>query len=265
MNIKKILTAMTFLAVTSGVNAAPIMVTFDNNGGGTAAGEVDKTGTEQTATSYAGLRNGEPFGDALGFSGFSVTAGISKNFNLASNATFNINSKINLNSRRAYQDLSPAHGGLGAVPLNNFSDDNLNPNVGRGYNLDEILFFDFDIATILETVFFNGPHNPLTDISGNNNDQLFNIFYSSDGILYNSVLSNGRQKRPVGGEYLSTGLKDAFQYYAVTSSGLGQSPGGYVEAIEFTSVPEPRTIGLILLGLVGLTAIDLKKKNTKFK
>lgn len=87
---------------------------------------------------------------------------------------------------------------------------------------------------------------------------MFNIFVSNDGDTYTSIFSGG-QKQPTDREYLTTGLSDLYQYFAVSSSGWGDH-SSYIEAIKYTKVSEPGTFALLGLGLAGLGLVRRKKQ-----
>lgn len=256
--VKSSLLALTF-AASGIVNAG--MVIFDGNNGGTAkSGSVEKATGTDVGTDVRG--------DPLEFSVFDVYAGFSTNTNLA-DSSFNRLIEIN-ESSVAYQDLTPQHGGLGAFSgdaNDAFKDDtdNLESNLVTSSSGDEVLFFNFDFSVILEKVWFNGNH---TEMVANNlngqtdaSDSLFNIFYSDDGNYYQSVFGTSglTQQAPTGQEYLATGVTEGFNYYAIAATGWNSAPGGYIEAIKYTSVPEPGSLMLFGLGLAGLSLLRRRK------
>lgn len=266
MKFNKILLGLS-LAVIAASSQAGVTV-FDNNDGG--FGSIDASlkqfGNVETGSSTTS-NSGEPAGDPITFDGdvvsFDVSAGRSTLTNLAGSA-FNI-SDIDL-TYRAYQDLAPAHGGLGAVTESSFNGDNLRPGNGN-VNKDEVLFFNFESLITLTKVWFNGAHQELTTVDSNNpnggSTDFFNIFTSTNGEDYTSVF--GGQQKPTSREYLETNLTDTFKYYAIAASGWGDSNGGYVEAIEVDNLSvveasSPSTVILLGLGLIGMGAVSRKRK-----
>lgn len=254
--VKSSLLALTF-AVSGAVNAG--MVIFDGNNGGTA-----KPGSTETASGTAVGTDVQ--GDSLGFSVFDVYAGFSTETNLA-DSSFNRSVEIN-ESSVAYQDLTPSHGGLGAFSGQaddtfKSDTDNLESNLLTQSTGDEVLFFNFDFSVILEKVWFNGDHTEMVandeDGQVDASDSLFNIFYSRDGNYYQSVFGGSGQQAPIGREYLDTGVTEGFNYYAIAATGWNSAPGGYVEAINYTSVPEPGSLMLFGLGLAGLSLLRRRK------
>lgn len=263
MTIKRTLLASSISLVLAGL-CLPVgatTITFDTESGATTT--VSTTGTST---------NGDKQGATLTFGGFTVTAG-------QSNATTNLAgssfSTASTNAIQAYQDLQPSLGGLGAVGSTssgsaNPATDNLDPNLLTTANGDEVLFFNFDSSTILNRVNFNGgqngTHNQLVSYSSanangdsgtyTNLDTLFNIFFSTDGTHYTSAF--GGQKSPTGHEYLDTSLTSGYSYYAIAASGWNTAPGGYVQSITY-SVPEPGTLALFGLGLLGLVVAGRKR------
>jgi hypothetical protein len=245
MKLRKLLLGLS-LATIAATSQAGLTI-FDGNFGGTAKVGFVETGT--SATNNAG----EPIGDPIRFDaapvGFNVSAGISTTTNLAG-SSFHI-SAID-KSFRAYQDLVPNHGGLGAVSIDSIDGDNLSPG-NADVNRDEVLFFDFDSLVSLTKVFFNGAHKEMTEASSQSTTDFFNIFTSTDGETYTSIF--GGQKAPTDREFLETGLNGSiFTMYAVAASGWSAAKGGYVEALEVSAVnaSSPSTVILLGLSLLGL-------------
>jgi hypothetical protein len=248
MNCKKLLLGVGLVAGMATSVAQASMIIFDANVSNPKAGTME-SGTGGTPI------NGDIQGATLNYTGFDVTAGTSNGTTNLAGTWFNTSS-VTMGDL-VYQDLSPDHGGLGAITPNSGTD-NLDPNLLSSSAGDEVLFFNFDSSTILSRVNFNGGQNDTHSEHTSSDwmkgyssmDTLFNIFFSDDGLHYTSAL--GGQKQPTGLEYLDTGLTAGYKYYAIAASGWNTAPGGYVEAITVAGVPEPGSLALLGLGLFGL-------------
>ena len=245
MKIKQLVTSLGLVAFALSTHATTI--SFDGqlkNGVGTAL-----TGTGGT------ISGADAYGPTLNFGDFSVTTGYSNNVNLANNP-FSMTNITQDTNNRVYQDINPRNGGLGAYTKSGRAgdSDNLNSNLGNGSSYDEVLFFNFNQAVLLDTFWFNGNHTEQVSTSGEGTQ--FNIFQSTDGINYTSLL--GGQQEPTAAEYISLNLTTAYNQFAVALSGWGDK-GGYVEAIQYSSVSAPSTIALLGLGLAGLGFTRRKK------
>jgi hypothetical protein len=249
MKIKQFIASVGLVAVALSVQATTI--SFD--------GQLkNNIGTTQSGTGGT-ILGADVYGPILGFGDFTVTTGYSNNLNLAS-SNFSMTDIIQKNNRNVYQDINPGNGGLGAFTKSGRSGDtdNLNSNLGGGSNFDEVLFFDFKQEVLLNTFWFNGNHKEKVSTSGKG--ARFNIFKTTDGTNYSSLF-NG-QKKPTNAEYLSPNLTTAYSQFAVAMTGWGDQ-GGYVEAIQYTSVSAPATIALLGLGLVGFGFTRRKKVLSK--
>lgn len=200
--------------------------------------------------------NPDKYGPTLTYTGLTVTGGYAAS-NILTGSGFTTSS---ITYTVIDQDSSPANGGLGVCSESTTcagSTDSLSSNTNaNNAGGDEILFFNFDVVTLLETVFFNGDHKALVngDLDGTfteTSDALYNVFYSADGLSYASIFGNSGQQQPTGLDYFNTGMSDSYQYWAVAATGWGDH-AGYVEAINYSSVPEPSVLALMGVGLAGL-------------
>lgn len=196
---------------------------------------------------------------AIDFGDFTVTAGYTWSLNLGNTGTFTTTGTIH--DAFVYWDTNPGNGGLGVVSNKN-SSDGLDSNFKGNARTDEILFFEFESQTMLNTVWFNGNHRDLVNSDGDGkiyerSDALFNIYASNDGVTYTSVFDRARnghyQQAPTDRDYLSTNVSDNYTHYAVAATGWG-SHSSYVEQISYNPITEPVTLALLGLGVLALGA-----------
>jgi hypothetical protein len=246
MNNTLKLLATGLFASTFSLSAAATMIVFDE-----ASGDPEATGYSFS------------YGD------FDVRGGLASK-NLADGVSFNRTNDIT--AKEVNKDINPSHGGLGVI--SGGDTDNFEGSFSNNVKNDEIIFFDFTSVVALSNVWLNAGDdgNPGLVSPGNSSHQdyftdaatdVFDIFFSNDGISYSSILGNTAPTDSAGAgtRELLTGLGgQTAQWFAVAHVGPTSSVGGYIEKIEYSSVPEPGTLALFGLGLAGLGLVRCRKQ-----
>jgi hypothetical protein len=275
-NLFKTLVIGSIMSMAS-VSAQATLVSFDDGDANYIAGVPGNAGQVFQTSPY------EAGGDALKFGDFKVLGSLSQ-INLTSTPWFDYldSGDIKNGGVAAYQD-SGANAGLGVykktadtkngAPVG--SDDSFQSNTGSGAALDEVLIFKFKVDTFLEQIWFNGDHTETVDAGSKKSaNAVFNVFFSYDGELFDSIYEDngaysyarapddGEYLNMMDGEYLQEEISDygfnGAKYWAIAATGWGEH-SSYVEGIQYSSaVPEPATMLLFGLGMLGLGASSRK-------
>jgi hypothetical protein len=257
------------------VSAQATIVSFDDGDPNYIAGTPGAYGQVFQTSPY------EAGGDALKFGDFKVFGSLSR-INLTNTYDFEYSNpdEIKNGGVAAYQD-SGANAGLGVYTKDGYigSDDSFQSNVGSGPAHDEVLIFKFDVDTMLQQIWFNGDHQETVATGSKKSDNaIFNIFFSEDGEYFSSIYEyddpyswarapeDGEYLNTMDGEYLASEISDwdftGAKYWAVAATGWGDH-ASYIEGIQYsTAVPEPATLALFGLGILGLGTRSRSKKKS---
>ncbi len=163
---------------------------------------------------------------------------------------------------QAFAYLDWNHAGLGVCGdvYSNTADD---ANTGSGENIcnpgsddnvttGEGLFFVFDIDVIIEKLWLNNTHDPDRDIFGDGTTT------NPDAIWINGVSYDGPGNGYATNNYTGYGSSvDNFlgSFFVAANTAFSVAflnQQFYVSGMQVTAVPEPGTLGLLVMGLFGL-------------
>jgi len=232
---------------TSSALAGPVSFDFDN---GPITGSVgDLNVSDATASLIKFTSNGYTV---------DVTAGISSsNLCCGNNLTLNIIGDAEV----IWDNVPHQYGGLGVV--SNVGTDNLEGSI-TNVNQDEVLFFDFGSQVALGDVLLNsGKHQDLVRADDHHGTprERWGLWTSDDGTSWTAFYGTNLtdEVAPNTGNLIATDREKLFlddtlaRYLAVSAVGPGGQVGGYIEAINVdVAVPEPASLALLGLGLLGL-------------